>query len=538
MSRFEGTLSAILPYARRMQVRPRNLELRRALGLAFVFAAAVFLFHLFANLWQHHIGYGYFRDEFYYIACGRHMAWGYVDHGPLVAVQARLAETLFGHSLAGLRAFSALGGSARVFLTGLLAWALGSKRPGQALAMFAVCTAPQYLGTDGYLCMNSLESMFWMSALLALVLVVRNGNPRWWLLFGAAAGLGLLNKPSMAFFLVALLAAILLTRRDLLRTPWAAAGIALMLVIVAPYIHWQIANHWPTWEFLQNGRAQGKNKTLPPWQFLLTQVMNLDPASSLIWIPGLIFLLRRSSWRFLGLTYLSFIVIMMTLHAKDYYVIPIYPVLYAAGGLAWELRFGARKGVQRGSAFAFPAAIATLVLVAFATMPMDTPLLRPQAWVVYARDSHQYSSTTNSENVSSGPLEQFYADRFGWQEEVDVIQHAYDSLSSADQQKVVILTENYGEAGAIDFLGHGLPPARCGQNNYYLWGVGNKPGDILILIEDTDANHLHKYYDSVQQIGTIHSKWAMPFESGKPIWLLRGPQQPIQEVFPDHRDFI
>ena len=533
-----GTVSIILPYAVAMQVHPRNVELRRALGLAGVFAAAVFLFHLLANLWQHHIGYGYFRDEFYYIACGRHLAWGYVDHGPLVAVQARLAETLFGHSLAGLRAFSALGGSARVFLTGLLAWALGAKRPGQALAMFAVCTVPQYLGTDGYLCMNSLESMFWMSALLALVLVLRNGDPRWWLLFGAASGLGLLNKPSMAFFLVALLAAILLTRRDLLRTPWAAAGVALMLLLVAPYIHWQVVNHWPTWEFLQNGREEGKNKALPPWLFLFTQVLNLDPASALIWIPGLVFLLRRSTWRFLGLTYLFFLAIMMTLHAKDYYVVPVYPILFAAGGLAWELRFAARPAVARGSAFAFPVAIVTLVVLSLGSLPMDTPVLRPAAWIAYARETHQYNALTNSENSDSGPLEQFYADRFGWQEEVDIIQKAYDALSPADKQRAVILTDNYGEAGAVDFLGHNLPPARCGQNNYYLWGPGDKPGTILILVETTTIEHLESLGGQVTKLGTIGTDYAMPYEKRRSIWLLRGAHLTIQSVFPDHRDFI
>ena len=318
-----------------MHVRPRNLELRRALSLASAFATSLFLFHLLANLWQSHHGWGYFRDEFYYIACGRHLAWGYVDHGPLVALQARLAETLFGHSLAGIRALSALAGAGRIFLTGLLAWSLGSRRPGQALAMFCVAFAPEYLALDGFLSMNSCESLFWMSALLALVMIIRTGNQRWWLLFGAASGFGLLNKPSMAFFLVALLAAILLTRRDLL-SRWTLAGVALMLVLVAPYLHWQVVNHWPTWEFLQNGRLQHKNKSLPPLQFLITQLLNLEPASALIWIPGLVYLLRRREWRFLGLTFVFFLFGMMVMHAKDYYVVPIYPILFAAGGLAWR----------------------------------------------------------------------------------------------------------------------------------------------------------------------------------------------------------
>ncbi len=519
-----------------MQVYPRHSELSQAVALGSSFAAALFLFHLCANLYQAHTGWGYFRDEFYYIACGRHLAWGFVDHGPLVALQARLAETLFGHSLAGIRALSALGGSARVFLTGLLAWALGSRRPGQALAMSAVALAPQYLALDGFLSMNSCESLFWMTALLALILVIRSQDPRWWLLFGAASGLGLLNKPSMAFFLAALLAAILLTRRDLLNTRWPILGVLLMLAIVAPYLHWQIANHWPTWEFLQNGRLEHKNKSLPTAEFLITQVLNLDPASALIWLPGLIYLLRRQSWRFLGLTYVFFLLGMMALHAKDYYVVPIYPMLFAAGGLAWETHFAERRSVRDNHTFAFPAAVATLTLITLATLPMDTPVLTPAAWIRYARATHQ--APVESENTPTGPLPQFYADRFGWQEEVDTIQRAYDALSPADQARAVILTTDYGEAGAIDFLGHNLPPARCGQNNYYLWGPGQKPGNILFLVETTTQQHLESLGGQGTQLGTIGTAYAMPYEKRRSIWLLRNPHLTIQSIFPEHRDFI
>ena len=259
-------------------------------------------------------------------------------------------------------------------------------------------------------------------------------------------------------------------------------------------------------------------------------------------MPGLVYLLRRKPWRFLGLTFVFFLLGMLVLHSKDYYVVPIYPILFAAGGLAWETRYAARRLVLENRAFAFPVAIATLTLVTVATLPMDTPVLSPRAWVAYAAATHQFNAATNSENDSSGRLPQFFADRFGWQEEVNQIQAAYDALPPADQAQTVILTSNYGEAGAIDFLGANLhpalPPARCGQNNYYLWGPGNKPGTILILVETTTPAHLQNYFDSVQKIGTIGSAWAMPYEARRSIWLLRGPHQTVQQLFPDHRDFI
>ncbi len=241
-------------------VRPTDLSLQSALRLATLFAAIKLVLHIATNLWEAHIGYGYFRDELYYIICGRNLAWGYVDHGPGVAIQAKLALALFGKSLAGIRMLSAVGGAGRVFLTGILAWSLGGRRPAQGLAMLGVLVAPQYLGTDSYLSMNSFESLFWMGCLLAVILIVRGGSDKLWLLFGISGGLGLLNKPSMTFFLIALLAALLLTpQRRLLFNKWAAAGIALLILIALPNLIWQIHNHWPTLEFLHNGQVENKN---------------------------------------------------------------------------------------------------------------------------------------------------------------------------------------------------------------------------------------------------------------------------------------
>jgi 4-amino-4-deoxy-L-arabinose transferase-like glycosyltransferase len=176
-------------------VRPADSTLHQALRLAVIFAAVKLALQFALTLWTEHQGNGYFRDEFYYIACGRHLASGYVDHGPIVALQARLGEMLFGDSVFAIRVFSAAAGAA-IFLTGVIAWAFGGRRPAQALAMFGLIVCPQYIGTDGYLSMNSFEPVFWMTCVLAVVLMLRGHSQRFWgLVFGVSAGVGLLNKP-------------------------------------------------------------------------------------------------------------------------------------------------------------------------------------------------------------------------------------------------------------------------------------------------------------------------------------------------------
>jgi hypothetical protein len=528
--------------ARTTFVRPVDPELHAALRLTLLFGLIKLALHFVTNLWEAHIGYGYFRDEFYYIICGRNLAWGYVDHGPGVAVQARLALAIFGKSLAGIRMFSALAGATRIFLTGMLAWSIGGRRPAQALAMLGVLLAPQYLGTDSYLSMNSVESLFWMTCLLAVVMMVRGGvSPRWWLLFGASAGLGLLNKPSMTFFLVALLLGLLLTpQRSVLMNRWAAIGVALLVVIALPNLMWQIHNHWPTLEFLRNGKIENKNIKLSPLAFIGVQITNLNPVTLLIWGAGLVWLLRNplaKSWRWIGFTYLLFLALMMALHAKDYYVAPIYPVLFAAGGVAWERRFADRPAVAQGRTFAFVGIESILFVTAILLLPLSIPVLRPPAWLVYTKSTHLYGRNGNSENAASGPLPQFYADRFGWQEEVDQVSRVYRALSPEDQKIVGISCSNYGEASAINFLGHDLPFAISGQNNYWLWGPHGYSGELMIVITGGTPDQVREIYDSVQVVGRMDNPLAMPFEH-RNIYLVRRRNKNLTLDWPGFKHYI
>jgi hypothetical protein len=519
------------------QTFPQGSGHDSALRLAALFGAVVFIFHIAANLWQTHLGYGYFRDELYYLICGRHLAWGYVDHGPMVAVQARVAETFFGRSLAGLRLLAGLAGGLRVLLTGLLTYMLGGRRAAQTLAMICVFVAPQYLAVDGYLSMNSWESVFWMTCLIALIQMVRSGCPessKLWMLFGLSAGLGLLNKPSMTFFLVALLLALLATsQRRLLWTPWTPAGIALMLAIVAPNILWQVHHHWPTWEFLENGKTQHKNVILGPLAFLNAQFVGMHPLNTLVWLPGLVWLLRQSRWRWLGLMYVVFLTIMMVLHAKDYYVIPVYPILFAAGGVTWQTWRPKRADRLVG----FPVLASVLLLTGAIILPMSTPVMTPTAWLAYTKALHLYDPSNKTETMANGPLPQFYADRFGWQEEVDQITRVYRSLSPEDQRRATILCTNYGEASAVNFLGHGLPVAISGQNNYWLWGTHGATGEVVIAVTGASPQEMLESYAQVQVVGRMDSPYAMPYEH-RNIYLARDRKQNLTLDWPDFKNYI
>ena len=214
---------------------PARTPLRHALWLAGIFAALTFLIHFASSLWGSHLGYGFFRDELYFLVCGHHLAWGYVDQPPLVALQARLAETLFGLSPTGIRILSFLAAGVTVGLTGLLTWQLGGRRAAQVLAMMAALVCPVFLGTSNYLSMNSFEPCFWMGALLVVLRIAEgSASPRAWLLFGLLAGLGIENKHSTVFFLVALLIGLILRGCDLIAVLFSARQQVLLFSAQSP----------------------------------------------------------------------------------------------------------------------------------------------------------------------------------------------------------------------------------------------------------------------------------------------------------------
>ena len=190
---------------------------RRFVVICLAMAALKLAIQIVGNILAQRAGYGIFRDEMYYLICGRHLAFGYVDQPPMVALQARLTDILFGYDhMWSLRLLSAMAGAFKVFLTGALVWAMGlsspsgSRRTAAALAMLGVIVAGVYLGIDSFLSMNSFEPVFWIPCALALVRIVQeHGVPgrerivrNWWIVLGVSAGLGLENKWNEVFSLL------------------------------------------------------------------------------------------------------------------------------------------------------------------------------------------------------------------------------------------------------------------------------------------------------------------------------------------------
>lgn len=398
--------------------------------------------------------------------------------------------------------------------------------------MLGLVVAPVYLGVDGFLSISSAEPIFWTGCVLALALLQRGAPARFaWPAVAFCAGFGLLNKPSMVFFLVALLLGLLCTdARGMLRTVWFPAAVLITLTLIAPYLAWQAHHGWPTWVFLHNGELEGKKTVLSPAGFLWAQIGQMEPLNALLWIPGLVFALRGRrvpQLRWVGLTFLFFLLLMYRLHAKDYYLAPVYPTLFAAGAVAWEQRFSTDRRVRQGHIFAFPLFEAALLFTGLLILPLASPVLRPAAWARYTGALHLRPSET--ETAHTGLLPQFYADRFGWAEMATEVVGIVRSLPPAERRDVCIIANNYGEAASIEFLGRrldpALPPVISGHNNYWLWGMRGCSGQVLIAIVHDSPQELAKRYRSVSVVGRTGTPLSMPYEHMN-IYLLVGKLTP------------
>lgn len=454
--------------------------------------------------------YGLFIDELYFLACGEHLAWGYVDMPPLTAAQAWLARGLFGDSMLAIRLFPALAGAGLVLLAGALARELGGRRFAQGLAALAVATAPGYLLASSYLSMNSIEPLLWMGCALVLIRIIRTGNTKLWLAFGLLAGIGLENKDTMLLFGFALVAGLLLTpERRLMGGRWFLAGGAIAFLIFLPNLVWMIQHHFPHLEMLANIRRSGRNVELSPLQFLAQQAVFTGPLAAPIWLAGLWRLLAgRASrpYRALGLAYVVTIGVLLAVHGRVYYPLPAYALLFAAGAVALE-NWLARPGWG----WAKPAYTGAVALAAAVLAPVAMPLLPPETYLRYTRAIHL--SPPQIEHRRASALPQLFADRFGWPEMAQAVAKAYFALPAAERERCAIFANDYGQAGAIDFYGPalGLPKALSGHLTYWYWGPRGYTGDVMLVLGDR-REVLEREFEDVQAVAEIGQEYAMAQE--------------------------
>ena len=427
-------------------------------------AAAIALLHCLTNG-----RYGFHRDELQFLADARHLDWGFVAYPPLTPLVERISLALFGLWMPV------------IFLTAGIARALGGSRLTQIFAAFAAGTAllPLFEGTEFQY--TTFDYLWWVLTFYALTRLAASGDGRWWLLVGVALGLGCETKYAVAFLVAAVVAAVLLTpARKWLVSRWFWAGVAVATIIALPNLLWLIRHDFISYHFLQsihardvrNGRGAG---------FWLDQLkVCFNPGAVPLVLAGLIVLFRMPRFRILAFAATVPILLLALAHGRGYYTAAVYPMLIAAGAVAWSHWLATRtRWLSRTL-----VGIASVLVAACAAL--GTAVIVPLA--------------------TSGPLQSFalsqngdLREELGWQTLVDTLSQIRSTLPATDQQHLAILTGNYGEAGAVEILGPAshLPPVLSGTNSFWLRGYPS-PQPTRLLVVGLDADEASSRFNSCQ----------------------------------------
>jgi 4-amino-4-deoxy-L-arabinose transferase-like glycosyltransferase len=474
--------------------------------------------------------YGYFRDELYFIICGRHPDWGYVDQPPLVPWLAATADYLAPGSLRLLRAIPALMSAATIAATLFLVRQLEGRAFAQWVAGLCVLLAPVNLALGTLFTTDAFLSFAWTVCAVLIVRILRTGNHRLWLCLGVVAGLVLWSKYLIVLNFAALAIVLPITplRRGL-ATPWPYLGVLAAIVIISPNLAWQWRHGWPFLELAHNGSLY-KNVALRPTDYLGQQILLLNPLAAPVWIAGLAALAasaRRRLYRVFALQYVALIAIAVLLHGKDYYAASLYPPLFAFGAAAIEVWLA--KPLLRG------ALAGGIVLSGVLAAPMAIPLMPVDTLIAY--EGAVGFRPTFGEKAALGALPQTFADMFGWRDMAARVSAAYWALPAEDRAKATFYANNYGEAAAIDMFGDRLPPAISGHNNYFLWGPRGHDGSVLIGLA-RNLDQARSRCDAIVPVDRIESPYAMPYETGLFIVVCRGWKGSLIDDWPSLKMYL
>jgi len=311
-------------------------------------------------------------------------------------------------------------------------------------------------------------------------------------------------------------------------------------LIALPNLFWEYGHDWATYELLSNIAKSDKNIVLNPLQYLLSNVLTLSPLTFPVWVAGLLwFLLAKDGLRFraLGWTWIVSFLLFVALKGKDYYLAPVYPMLFAGGAAAIEALFATYPEAAKRS-WLKPVFAVCILLVGIVLWPFAMPMMSVEKFIAYEKALG--AAPKKTENTELSQLPQQYADMFGWPEMAKEVARVYNTLPPQDRGKCGIAATNYGEAGAIDYFGrqYGLPPVISGHQNYWLWGPQNYTGQCMVIL-GRSKEQLDGSYSSLTLAGETYHPFAIPFENHRQIWICRSPKYgTLQQVWPRTKNWM
>lgn len=466
------------------------------------------------------------RDEFLYLAEGRHLAFGFMEVPPMLSIFAGLTY-VFGGGMFWVKLWPSLFGAATFVIVGKIVQSLGGKAFALIL-LFLPFIFGAYLRLFFLFQPNPPEVFFWTMIAFSLIRFTQTNNNKWLYVFGVSVALGMLSKYSVAFYTVSILSGLLFTKHLTIfinKHFWFAAIIGF--IIFLPNLIWQYVNHFPVIVHM-NELKETQLQYISPLGFLSDQLLMNLPCF-FIWITGLFYTLLSKQYRFVGLAYAFVITLLLIGHGKNYYALGSYPVLFAFGAIQLEQFTAVKRKWLRAAFIIFPAALGLFFL------PIALPILPPQQLAdLYVRLGTKNTGALKWEDLNDHPLPQDFSDMLGWEEMTQKVAKAYNMLSDYQKENASIFCNNYGMAGAVNYYGpkYNLPPAYSDNASFLYWLPAKPKMENFVLVSDDPDERQHDFakgFRAVIKVDSVTNAYAR--EKGDYIYLFVGADDNFQKFF-------
>lgn len=472
--------------------------------------------------------YGYFRDELYYLACTKRLAWGYVDHPPFSVLLLKGVTSLLGESLGAIRAPIVAASGLTVLAVLLTARRMGANGIGLWMAgLFAVMSG-MYLVIFSFYSMNALDILLWAWIAWVVVKLLQEPKLADWAVFGTLMAVAFMNKASVLWLAAALAAGFVLTPyRTVFKTkgPWLA--LALFLIFVSPHIVWQIQNGWPTLEFANNARNL-KMVPIAPWDFFGQQIVVVNLIAAPFIFAAIVYGFRseEKKWAPLSIAFVTVVLILLVNgRSRVNYLAPAYTLVLPLVALSSE-----KWLVKTRSRLAWTGV--GLAVTSPLYLCLGLPWLSPEFMTNVIKLSPVQPPV--EEKGPKSPM-QGWSDMFGWPELAQSAQDALGTLPQTERMQAVVVANNYGEAAAMEHFG--VPKVICGHNSYWNWGPQDWNGRVAVFV-NTWPDDVRGMFEEFRQVGEVHAPFAVPEQNGSPVWIARGLKVPVSEFWRRIRKYL
>ncbi|WP_232735212.1 glycosyltransferase family 39 protein [Flavobacterium sp. 5] len=472
------------------------------------------------------------RDEYLHLDQGHHLAWGYLSVPPFTSWISYII-LLLGNSVFWIKFFPALFGA----LTIVVVWKAIEELKGNlfALVLGATCILfSSLLRLNTLYQPNSFDVLCWTTLYFILIKYINSENTKWLLIGAIVFAFGFLNKYNIVFLIIGLFPALLVTKqRKIFAEPKLYLALIFGLLLISPNLFWQFQNNFPVIHHLKE-LADTQLVHVDRLDFLKSQ-LSFFIGSLLVIISALFALLFYKpfeKYKPLFWSLLFTLAVFMYFKAKDYYAIGLYPIYIAFGSvyLSEQLKEGWKR-------YLAPVFIVIPLLIFIPMYKIDFPNKSPEYIVSHAAEFQKFGMH-RWEDGKEHILQQDFADMVGWKQ----LAVKVDSVCATmpDMEYTLILCDNYGQAGAINFYSTNKKVTAHSFNADYInWlPLDMKIKDVILVKEDDDEDPERKVekplFDTVYLAGKRINKYAREPEIF--IYVLKGAKVDVNKRIKEEMD--